>query len=261
MKEARRIRDLLTIPIIGRVYLIGLGILAVLWTLQIFSTVWRAPTLERLASRIIEGYPYKVDDLLDFIPLIDDVERGTVCRPASLRSAAVIRLRLAEEAIKAADRPKLDKTVDDLVVSIQNSLRCAPADSFLWLVLYWAESTRHGFHPRYFDYLALSYKLGPYEGWVALKRSRFALAVFEQLPAAIAEQSIAEFAGLVNSNFYREAAEILIGPGWHVRDRLLQGLTTISERKRVDFEKQVYQLGYDVEVPGVTRPEARPWQH
>jgi len=260
MKEAHRRSDLLTTPTIGRVYFIGLGALAVLWAVQVFPTVWRDPALDKIASRIIQGYTYKINDLLDFVPLIDDVERSAICRPASLRSAAVIRLRLTEEAIKTADQPKIDKTLDDLIVSIRNSLQCAPSDSFLWLVLYWAETSRNGFDFRYLDFLRLSYKLGPHEGWVALKRSQYALALFEHLPPAVAEQVLEEFVGLVNSGFYHEAAEILIGPGWRLREKILPRLKVINIRYRIDFENEVYQLGYDVEVPGVERPEARPWR-
>jgi hypothetical protein len=260
MKEANRVSELLTIRIIGRIYFIGLGALAILWAVQIFPSAWRDPTLEKMASRIIEGHRYKVNDLLEFVPLIDDVEHSIVCRPASLHSAAVIRLRLTEETIKAADRSKIDKALDDLVVNIRTSLRCAPADSFLWLVLFWAESTRNGFDSRYLDYLRLSYKLGPYEAWVALKRCQFALTYFEHLPPAVAEQAIAEFVGLVNSWLHREAAEMFVGPGWRLREKILPRLESIPIRQRTAFENEVYQLGYDVEVPGVEHLEARPWR-
>jgi hypothetical protein len=260
MKEAYRVGDLHMVSIIGRVYLVGLGALAVLWAAQVFPAAWRDSTLEKTASRIIEGQKYKLNDLLDFVPLIDDVEHSIVCRPISLHSAAVIRLRLAEEAIKAADRPKIDKALDDLIVSIRNSLRCAPADSFLWLVLFWAENTRNGFNSRYLDYLRLSYKLGPYEGWVALKRCQFAFTFFEHLPPAVAEQALAEFVGLVNSWLHREAAEMFVGPGWRLREKILPRLKSIPIHQRTAFENEVYQLGYDVEVPGVELPEARPWR-
>jgi hypothetical protein len=260
MREAHRISDLLTAPLIGRIYFIGLGALAILWAAQIFPTVWRDSALEKIANQIIRGYPFKVNDLLEFVPIIDDVEHSTICRPASVRSAAVIRLRLTEEAIKATDRAKIDKTLDDLIVSIRNSLQCAPADSFLWLVLYWAENTRNGFNSRYLDFLRLSYKLGPYEGWVALRRSEIALALFEHLPPAVAEQALAEFVGLVNSWLYHEAAEIFVGPGWRLREKILPRLKAVDISHRIYFEREVYQLGYDVEVPGVEQPEARPWR-
>lgn len=258
MKDMRS--GLLAMPTIARACLIGMGVFAVLWAAQIFPTVWRESVLETIASHIIEGQIYKPKDLIDLIPTIDNAERSPICRPASLRSAAVIRLRLAEEAIKAADRPNIDKTLDELNGSIRNSLKCAPADSFLWLVLYWAESTRNGFDPRYLNYLRQSYDLGPYEGWVVLRRSPFALTAFEQLPPDIAEKALAEFIGLVNSSFYHEAAEILIGPGWRLREKILPRLKDVALRHRIVFEHEVFKLGYDVNVPGVDPAEPRPWR-
>lgn len=260
MTAARRVGGLPSISTIGRIYLIGLGALAVVWAVLILPTVWRESRLERVASQIIEGQIYQVRDLLSLVLIIDNIERSALCRPASLRSAAIIRLRLTEEAIKAADQANINKTLGELIPSIRNSLKCAPTDSFLWLVLYWAETTRNGFDPHYLDYLRLSYKLGPYEGWVALKRNPVSLALFPQLSPEVAEQALAEFVGLVNSEFYHEAAEILIGPGWQLRDKILPRLTAIAIRRRIAFENEVYQLGYDVEVPGVERPAARPWR-
>ncbi len=260
MNGAYLARGLPAVLIFLRLYLLGLGAFALLWAVKIFPTVWSDPPLERIASKIIEGDPYKINDLLDFMPLINDVEQSTVCRPVSVRSAAAIRLRLAEEAIKTEDQSNIDQTINELIPSIRNSLKCAPADPFLWLVLFWAETTRNGYSARSLHYLRLSYKFGPNEGWVGLKRSYFALSLFEQLPSDVAEKSLDEFVGLVNSYFYQEAAEILAGPGWRLRDKILPRLKKISERHRAAFANEMHRLGYDVEVPGIEKPEARPWR-
>ncbi len=259
MTEAYRIRGLLSLPSIVHIYLIALGVSATLWAFQVFPASWHDPAIERMAGQIIAGQIYKISDLIELVPSIEKIQLNTLCRPASLRSAAVVRLRLTEESIKTGDRPNISKTLDELIVSVRNSLKCAPSDPFLWLVLYWAENTRFGIDSRYLNYLRLSYALGPYEGWVALKRSQFALAAFEQLPPEVAEQALNEFVGLVNSGFYQETAELLVGPGWHIREKILPRLITIAARHRVEFEKAVYQLGQSVDVPGIDRPEARPW--
>jgi hypothetical protein len=257
---ARSASSLPLLQTIGRIYLIGLGALAVLWGIQVLPTVWRESKLERVARQIIEGQIYQPRDLVALTPIVDNVERSTFCRPASLRSAAIIRLRLTEEAIKAADQPNIDKTFAELISSIHNSLKCAPADSFLWLVLFWADTKRHGVTPHDLDDLRLSYELGPFEGWVALKRSPISLSLFAELPPEIAKKTLAEFVGLVNSGFYHEAAEILVGPGWPWREKILPRLDTIDLRHRIAFENEVHKLGYDVKVPGVVPPEARPWR-
>jgi hypothetical protein len=249
-----------SIPKIGRLYLIAFGALAAAWAVQVLPTAWQAPRLERVAGQILEGKAYKPRDLIDLVPMVDSVERSPFCRPQSLRSAAIIRLRLAEEAVKTADRPHIDTAFDELAASIRNSLRCAPSDSFLWLVLYWAESARNGFDPRLFEFLRLSYRYGPYEGWIALKRNPLALALFPQLPADLGEAAIAEFVGLVNSHLHREAAQILVGPGWQVRDKILPRLSAVAIRDRIALENAVYDLGQDIQLPGIERAEPRPWK-
>lgn len=259
MNRLHRVSRFLARPAVVRVYLFCVGIFAIGWAVNVFPVFWTESTLDRIAGRIIEGQVFKVADLNKFLPLIDQAERATVCRPASLRSAAIIRLRLLEEAKRAADQPNIDRSFDELTTSIQVSLKCSPADPFLWLVLSWIESTRHGFNQRALDSLQLSYETGPYEGWIALKRSPFALAQFDQLSLALRERVISEFAGLVNSGFHREAAEILIGPGWRWREKLLPRLETAKQIDRVAFEREVYRSGHEVEVPGVTRPAERPW--
>jgi hypothetical protein len=259
MNRLRRWGRFLAQPTAIRVYALCVGIFAVGWAVNVFPVVWNDSTLDRLAARIIEGQVFKVADLNKFLPLVDQAEHAAVCRPASVRSAAVIRLRLLEEAIRAAEQSTIERSFDALTASIQASLKCSPADPFLWLVLSWIENTRHGFNQRALDSLQLSYETGPYEGWIALKRCPLALAQFDQLPLALRERVISEFVGLVNSGFHREAAQILTGPGWRWRQKLLPRLEAAKQIDRVAFEREVYKAGYEVEVPGVTRPAERPW--
>lgn len=194
-------------------------------------------------------------------PAMAEAEKESLCRPGSLQSAAVIHLRLVERAMETSSQQAAGSALDQLISSVRKSLECAPSDSFLWFVLYWAETARNGVNPSYLDFLRLSYKYGPNEGWIALKRSPYALAVFEQLPAATAGQVVAEFAGLVNSGFHNEAAKILLGASKHIQSRLLQSLASLPERQRVDFANEIHRQGYNLAVPGVAPHEARPWQY
>jgi hypothetical protein len=164
---------------------------------------------------------------------------------------------MAEQAI--VDGDDIDMQLNALRDSIRRSLACSPADPFLWVVLYWVEINRNGFQPDYLKYLRLSYQLGPNEGWIALKRNGYALAIFQQLPPDLAEMAIAEFATLVDTGFYAETAAILTGPGWPEREMLLSHLKDVSERYKEAFAKAVYKLGYDVNVPGVVLRDPRPW--
>jgi hypothetical protein len=106
----------------------------------------------------------------------------------------------------------------------------------------------------------MSYSLGPNEGWIAVRRNRLALALFAVLTPDLQNKAVLEFAHLVDSGFVPEAADILTGPGWPVRERLLSRLAHVDELYREQFAKAVYQLGYDVSVPGVKPFGFRPWR-
>jgi hypothetical protein len=242
-------------------FLIGLGVVAVAWAISVLPTFLRDTPINQVAGRIVEGEIYREPVLLSLIPVLEKIERDPLCRPVSQRSATIVRLRLLESAIALGDRMSIDDRLEQLLKSTRISLRCSPADSFLWLILYWADGSRNGFDARHIGYLRLSYELGPNEGWVAVKRNRYAFAIFEQLPADLANQALDEFVGLVRSGFYRDASEILVGPGWRLRDMLLPRLANIEERHRQNFNWEVSQRGYRPgETPANLRPEARPWR-
>jgi hypothetical protein len=243
--------------IAARISLVSLGVLAVAWGAQAMAVFARQATIERVAARVVNGDPFKSEVLATLVPQLEAAERAERCRPAALHSAAIIRTRIAEQAL--TDSRDIDASLASLSDSIHRSLACTPADPFLWFVLYWVESNRNGFQAGYLNYLRLSYQLGPNEAWIALKRNRYVLAVFQQLPSDLAQMAIAEFARLLDTGLYAETVAILTGPGWRERDLLLPRLKDVAEHHRQAFAMRLYKLGYDVDVPGIARPEPRPW--
>jgi hypothetical protein len=142
---------------------------------------------------------------------------------------------------------------------IRSSLSCAPADPFLWLVLYWVESTENASSSDRLKYLQMSYRLGPNEGWIAVKRNRVAFAMFKLLPPDLIENAINEFIALLKSEFYEQAAEILIGPAWPEHELILSRLTRVTYQDRQLFADVLHRRGYYVNVPGIASPDLRPW--
>lgn len=243
----------------ARVFTVLFGAAAIFWGASVLPELWRYPGLERIADRIIAGEPFKTKVLAALVPVAEAAEQERVCDPAALRAAAILRLRLFEINLVGEERDALDPQMEALQDTTRRALYCLPADSFLWVVLYWVDLNQNGYRAKDRAYLRLSYSLGPNEGWVALKRNVFALATFDQLPPKMGEMAIAEFANLLNSGLEDETAAILVGPGWKVRDRLLTKLKDVKEMYRQDFAKALYHNGYNVAVPGVKLPEARPW--
>jgi hypothetical protein len=250
--------------IIARFCLAGFGAAAVAWGAVTLPTFWRQAPIERIGQQVIEGDTFVGEDLdqglAKVLPAVEAIERADRCVAPARHAAAIIRVRMAEDAFAAAEPEMLDTSLASLQRSIRGSLACSPADPFLWFILFWVENSVQGFSPDHFRYLRMSYALGPNEGWIALKRSPFAVALYDQLPPDLAEKAGSEFVRLIQSGFIREAAVILTTSGWRNRSALLARLQELPTRYRGVFAGAVYDLGYDIEVPGVKRPEPRPWR-
>ncbi len=243
-----------------RIFVIVLGCLAVTWGLAVFPAFWRESPIERTARWIIAGKPYRIEALLGQLSVVDEARNFVYCHPVALRTAAIIRLRLMDEAISAKEQQKIESQIDSLVDSIRSSLSCSPADPFLWLILYWAESTQNGFRPDDIKYLRMSYRLGPNEGWIGLKRNPITFAVSEKISGDLTEYAINEFIGLLKTGFYEQTVQIFTGPAWGMHEQLLLRLQNVSERHRRIFANILYTKGYDVAVPGIERQGSRPWR-
>jgi hypothetical protein len=98
------------------------------------------------------------------------------------------------------------------------------------------------------------------EGWIALKRNRYGLMIYEQLPNDVRVRVLREFTALVNSGFIAETADLIRGPGWPIRNELAENLAGSREKHRVGLAWRLRQLGIELQMPGVVLPEFRPWQ-
>ena len=128
--------------------------------------------MEHVAQHIIRGEPYRIEVLKRQLPAIEAAENSPTCRPIALWSAAIIRLRMFEQArLDGQGTPNDLSRTETLENSIRRSLSCSAAEPFLWLALYGLESRQSGFEPKDPRYLRMSYKLGPNEGWISVKRN------------------------------------------------------------------------------------------
>ena len=207
---------------IVRLFTVALGLLAITWRLVVFPGFWHTSVVQPVAADILEGERLKTEILLPLDPTLQLVERATCCQSTALRSTAIIQFFMWEQEKSGAARDSLRP--EHLVIK---SLSCTPTDSFLWLALFSAEM-QVGSTKDKFQYLRMSYRLGPHEGWIALRRNRVVVPILEKLPPDLATAAIKEFAELVENELYSDAAEIFLAADVKVRNRLVLGLTDVS---------------------------------
>lgn len=244
--------------LVVRSFTVGLGLAGLAWGLLTLPASWNSAALEDVATRIVRGQQFRLEALLEFTPALEAIEHQDRCDASNARSAAIVRLRIAEATLGAADGPNIDSRFAAARASIVNSLKCSPVDSFLWFGLFWIEATTNGFRPESLELLRMSYRQGPDEGWIMEKRSRLALAIYRSLPPDLAERAVNEFVKLLQPPFTVTAADIFVGSGWHIRDILLPRLASAPQAERQLFANLLYGRNLDVAVPGIVRDD-RPY--
>src|SRR5215471_16368048 len=219
------------------------GLIGIAWGVSEFSALREESTIKKIADRILVGQVYKYEILLKQSSLVEPTQRPELCRPLTVRSAAVIRVRLAEISDNAAIRPAPVRT-NLAVDAIRQSLACSPADPFFWLALYALEPSAP------LNYLTASYRLGPNEGWIALKRNPVAFANFDELPDDLRRIVIQEFVRIVEMGTIDDAVKIFVGPAWDNRELILSQMDQIPLPQRQKLQAALTGAGYDVLVPG-----------
>ena len=220
-------------------------LVGITWGVTEFPALRQESTIKKIADRILVGDVYKYDILLKQASLVAPTQRPEPCHPLTVRSAAVIRLRLAEISDNAALGPGPVRT-NLAVDAIRESLACSPADPFFWLALYALEPSAPS------DYLTASYRLGPNEGWIALKRNPVAFANFDELPKHLRDILVQEFLKILQMNAIDDAVKIFVGPAWDKRDLILSQMEQVPLWQRLRFRAALTRAGYDVLIPGTT---------
>jgi hypothetical protein len=241
----------------ARLILTIFGAAAIAWAAFVFPVFWSERVIVDVAQAVTAGEAFK-PDILEAVEASTEGEKGSALRSSVLSKAAVIRLRQAEDVIRAGDSEHFDQTLEALARIVDNSLENAPSDPFLWLTRFWLENTRGGLLADNLRFLRMSYDLGPYEGWIAVKRCPIALTAFPVLSNDLAERAISEFVDLVRWGIISDAANIAVGPGRPLRSILFPRLKGLKRDQRRAFANLIYRHDLDdVLVPGIALPPVK----
>ena len=211
------------------------GILSIAWVLFSLPTYRAEVPLGDFVRRALVGESYNAEQLSSLQRQLDAIPAKRL-RSSALNDVAVLRLRLVESKL-ATGNQNTASDLAELETLVTAALAESPSSSFLWLVEYWLRNIGGHSVDSALTLLQMSYLSGPNEGWIAIRRNPLALKVFPSLPPEIADQVLSEFAGLVRSRLFQEASNILAGPGWAVRQKLLGRLVRIDENYRFEFAR------------------------
>jgi hypothetical protein len=163
---------------------------------------------------------------------------------------AVIRLCFAEEALAVGDAGRIRLTQSALEAALRDAFACTPTDPCLWLTLFWTQINTRGLQQDNFGSLRMSYRFGPNEGWLAIRRNRYAVAIYPALPDDLKKSAVDEFRQLVKSNLITDAADIIAGPGRPISDLLLSRLDGIDVQKLRFMARLLDRKGFEAKIPG-----------
>jgi hypothetical protein len=238
----------------ARVFLAITGALAIAWAIAVIPVFWSEGVIADVARAVTAGDGFKPDVLTAVLAGIETDSSPTL-RSSMQGKATAIRLRQAEDAIRAGNPDAIRQKLEAVSKSVEQTLSNAPDDPFLWLAWFWLDTTRNGVRPDNLPFLQMSYDLGPHEGWIAIKRNRVALAKYSALTSDLAERAISEFVDLVRWGLFPEAADIAAGTGPSLRRVLFARLAELSFEQRRIFASIIYGRELDdVPVPGIDPP-------
>jgi hypothetical protein len=236
---------------LGRAFVASLGICSIIWALYSLTFYRTEALLSSSAARILAGQSYNAEQLSRLKQDIEAIPADRL-RSSSLRDIAVVRLREIEG--------EKDSNGSDLALAaVTMALSANPTDCFLWLADFWLHRRRADLTAYDLNLLRSSYLSGPNEGWVAVKRNPLALSVFPSLSNDLVEQALSEYVGIVRAGLYLEAAGILAGPGWSIRNQLLRRVAQLDDASRRGFASVLAQHDIDVDIPGMDNRSSRPF--
>lgn len=216
--------------------------------------------MPQMARKIVSGENYSPAFLLAFADATQARLRPDICEPATRRTLAVIRLRLAEEAVSSGAAAAIEQSQWNLDSALLSAFACAPSDPLLWLARFWLQNNMRGLREDNFTALRLSYQFGANEGWLALRRSRFALAIYPALPEDLKRRALEEFVQLVKSDFMTDAADIVVKQGRPISAMLLSHLKGIDIMKLRFLARLLDGRDFEGRVPDVeTSSRSKPW--
>jgi hypothetical protein len=241
-----------------RACIVLLGLSSIAWGSIVLPPFWQRASLNDVATEYVQGRTLAMGALLLKAQQVRITKLPYFCDPATLHDSVLLHLAILEEAVTQGNQPLVNSAGAPLYEAIRSSVSCAPADSFVWLVLFWLDARKQGVRPNNVEFLRLSYALGRNEGWIDLWRNQLAMRLLQNLPDDVAADALGEFVRLVDTErLYQQTAAIFAAATPLVQSRIVAQLKTSKAAARRMFANALYDSGVDVKILHAISPA---WQ-
>ncbi|WP_342359358.1 hypothetical protein [Terrarubrum flagellatum] len=183
-------------------------------------------------------------------PCTGDVQQG----------ALFIAARLAELALNVGEFAELDGRLEKVETLARETLVCSPHNSFAWFALYWSQGRRVGFTRRTLDYLDMSYRMGPREGWISVRRNPQAMLVYRQLSPELKARLVEEWRLLLEARLFQPAALALAQIPEGDRQTLFDQRARLDSNLWALFSDFLDLQGIDILLPDAPERRRTPWR-
>jgi hypothetical protein len=229
-----------------------LGTLGLAWSVLTLPTFWTEFPIKQFSEHIVRGETFPPDVLQT---ASRDFRHGfhlTACDAVAAHGSAVLELAILDRSFATPANAPVDNQIEASRNSILSGLACLPSDAFLWFELYRIESLQSGFRTEYLRHLAMSYRLGANEGWIAILRNKAAFAIFPALTDELKSRVLDEFCLLLRTELYQQAIDIFLGSAEPYRDLIVARMDAVPVQNRQAFADLLARRGVDGHIPGTS---------
>lgn len=231
----------------------------VVWAALTLPIELTAIPLRPIEDSIVEGEQFKPEALARIAAYVAPLEKTEDCFAGAPGEVAMFRLRAAATTLAHAHEKEIIEALRRADLAARKALACSPYQPFLWYALYWIDSTATGDKATGLAALEMSYRLGPYEGWISPLRNRAALPLLDRFSPDARTRVLTEFADMARDDTY-QAASAYVRADPKLRAVLLPLLTQVPVDKRTLFARYLRNANITVTIPGVVIPDRAPWQ-
>jgi hypothetical protein len=226
-----------------------LGTLGLAWSVLTLPTFWSEFPIRQLSEHIVRGETFPLDTLRNASRDFSHGIHLTACSAVAAHGSAVVELATLDRSFATPAAASVDGQLEASRKSIVSGLTCLPSDAFLWFELYRVESLQSGFRTEYLPHLAMSYRVGANEGWIAILRNKAAFAIFPALTDDLKSRVLDEFCLLLRTELYPQAIDIFLGAAEPYRDRIIARMDSVPLQNRQAFADLLGRIGVDAHIP------------